>query len=102
MVARPFIKQITEGIQFLHSKNIIHGDLKCANILLDSNGCIKLADFGSSIELSNPDESHKSSTIKGTIPWIAPEVIKESKTYLSSDIWSLGCTIIEMCVGGNP
>jgi len=83
-------------------------DLKCSNILTDEEGNIKLCDFGSSREFkkgsSNGSSSFTSlqSQILGSVQWMAPEVINEEGTGSKSDIWSLGCTIVEMFVGGNP
>ena len=80
-------------LEYLHKeKHIVHRDIKCSNILLDSEGNIKLSDFGCA-EI-DPEDSF--SGLKGTLPWCAPEVIKGGKYGLKCDIWSLGCTIVEM------
>ena len=103
---KKFIKQILSGLKYLHSKGIIHRDIKCANILLDAKGNAKLTDFGCSkqIALTFSDSSSNGefcSSLKGTIPWCAPEVICLKKYGKKADIWSLGCTIIEM-TGNYP
>lgn len=96
-----YTKQIIEGLMYLHSKGIVHRDIKCANILINSRGVVKLCDFGCSkqIAMSVSDSSSNEefcSSLKGTIPWCAPEVICQKKYGKKADIWSLGCTIIEM------
>jgi len=76
-IARIYSKQIIEGINYLHSNNIIHRDLKCANILLDSNAKIKLSDFGSSKKLKTKDSFDKcelSKSLQGSPYFLAPEV----------------------------
>lgn len=78
-------------------------DLKCANILVGLGGEIKLSDFGCAAKIQGSlSQSEISGAIKGSVPWMAPEVIKEGRYRIEADIWSLGCTVIEMAVGGNP
>ena len=100
---RSYTKQILEGLNSLHCNNIVHHDLKSANVLLDASGKTKLSDFGWALVI-NPEisNSQKESAIKGTIPWMAPEVIMQQGYWINADIWSLGCTVIEMAVAGNP
>tara|TARA_A100001015_G_C14774123_1_gene626448 strand:- start:295 stop:825 length:531 start_codon:yes stop_codon:yes gene_type:complete len=85
---------------------IIHRDIKCANILINENGVVKLADFGcSQIFVSvNSISQNSNNELLGTIPWMAPEAINHAKEHVGrkSDIWSFGCTIIEMATARHP
>ena len=94
-----FVNQILEGLAYLHNQGIIHRDIKGANLLLTKNGIVKLADFGYSI-LS---DKNKVNSIVGTACFMAPEVI-EQKGNISPkcDIWSLGCTIIQLLTTRPP
>ena len=69
------IKEVLSGLEFLHGKRVLHRDLKPSNILVDIEGCIKLADFGISRVL-NVDETTVDTDAKGTHGWMPPEVIK--------------------------
>ncbi|KAG9451106.1 hypothetical protein H6P81_011071 [Aristolochia fimbriata] len=89
-----YTRQILNGLKYLHDRDVIHRDIKCANILVDASGSVKLADFGLAKQTSKLS-AHKSS--KGSAYWMAPEVVNPRKGYgLSADIWSLGCTVLEM------
>ena len=95
-----FVKQILEGLDFLHSQGIIHRDIKGGNLLYTKNGVIKLADFGFSINLS---EKEKTNSMVGTCFWMAPEVIEQKGNISSAcDIWSLGSTIIQLLTTEPP
>jgi len=80
------------GLAYLHGKNIIHRDIKAANILIDGNGTAKLADFGVSKQMANT----WANTLVGTPLWMAPEVAKMQQYSLSADIWSIGITALEL------
>ena len=100
-----YSKQILAGLDFLHSQKVIHKDIKGANILVDAEGTVKLADFGCAGELEktlSDIENIVSETLKGSVPWMAPEVVKETGYGRRSDIWSFGCTILEMATGKIP
>lgn len=87
------------GIEYLHSKGIIHRDIKGANILVTDTGVAKLADFGCSKRLAGlctMSLEESMNILKGSVPWMAPEVIKNASYGRSSDIWSFGATVIEM------
>lgn len=90
-----------QGLDYLHLHNppIIHRDIKGANVLVDKDFGIKLTDFGCS---KRCDVSTSFTTI-GSIPWMAPEVISQQNGYgRKADIWSLGCTIIELASAETP
>lgn len=104
---RSYSKQILEGLKYLHENRIIHKDIKGANILLNDSNIIKLADFGSAQQLERTitmslRPGSKSLSIYGSIPWMAPEVIRQTKYGRKADIWSFGCTVLEMAQGKAP
>jgi mitogen-activated protein kinase kinase kinase len=102
-ICRQYTKQVLKALAYLHSVGVIHGDLKGANVLLNKDcDTIKLCDLGNS-RILEKGGSHLSLTtqINGTLPWMAPECV-ESKACFASDIWSLGCLVIEMLTGENP
>eukprot|EP00007_Cunea_sp_BSH-02190019_P004525 CAMPEP_0174240368 /NCGR_PEP_ID=MMETSP0417-20130205/18519_1 /TAXON_ID=242541 /ORGANISM="Mayorella sp, Strain BSH-02190019" /LENGTH=994 /DNA_ID=CAMNT_0015319451 /DNA_START=447 /DNA_END=3431 /DNA_ORIENTATION=- len=89
-----------KGLHYLHSRDIIHRDVKAGNILLTDEGDIKIADFGVSEQLSSAVA--KADDLCGTPLWMAPEVILEDEYDVRCDIWSLGITAIEMVQGYPP
>ena len=95
-----YIKQVLEGLDYLHEQGIVHRDIKGGNILFTKNAVVKLADFGFAVILT---DNEKTNSVVGTPYWMSPEVI-ESKGNMSPacDIWSLGCTIIELLTGQPP
>ncbi|XP_075084177.1 mitogen-activated protein kinase kinase kinase YODA-like isoform X2 [Nicotiana tabacum] len=97
---RSYTQQILSGLAYLHAKSTVHRDIKGANILVDPNGRIKLADFGMAKHITG----HSCPlSFKGSPYWMAPEVIKNSSgCNLAVDIWSLGCTVLEMATSKPP
>ena len=77
-------------------------DIKGANILVDNNGMCKLSDFGGAKVIVDEIEFKQQNSFKGTPNWMAPETVKNMEYTRFSDIWSLGCTVIEMSIGEPP
>ncbi|VAI47697.1 unnamed protein product [Triticum turgidum subsp. durum] len=97
---RNYTKQILLGLAFLHATNTVHRDIKGANILVDPKGRVKLADFGMAKHINGQQCPF---SLKGSPYWMAPEVIKNSSgCNLAVDIWSLGCTVLEMATSKPP
>uniref|UniRef100_A0A0A9XPB5 Serine/threonine-protein kinase PLK4 n=1 Tax=Lygus hesperus TaxID=30085 RepID=A0A0A9XPB5_LYGHE len=98
--AAHIMRQVVEGLLYLHSHNIIHRDLSLANLLLTKNMKVKIADFGLATQLSRPDEKHM--TMCGTPNYISPEVATRSSHGLEADVWSLGCMLYSLLAGRPP
>ncbi len=92
------MSQVLHGLLYLHEQGVIHRDIKGANILTTKEGLVKLADFGVATRATGLSES----SVVGTPYWMAPEVIELSGATTASDIWSLGCTVIELLDGKPP
>ncbi|NWZ89537.1 PAK3 kinase, partial [Nesospiza acunhae] len=89
-----FLSQCLQGLDFLHLNDVIQRDLKSCNILLKTDGSVKLADFDLFAQLT-PEQSRQSS-VAGTSGWMAPEVVTGQPYGRKVDIWSLGIVGIEM------
>ncbi|KAL3755742.1 hypothetical protein ACJRO7_002746 [Eucalyptus globulus] len=97
---RSYTQQILSGLAYLHAKNTVHRDIKGANILVDPTGRVKLADFGMAKHITGQSCPL---SFKGSPYWMAPEVIKNSNgCNLAVDVWSLGCTVLEMATTKPP
>lgn len=108
-----FVRQILQGLNYLHSKDIIHRDIKGANILVDNKGTVKISDFGISKRVEASTLLKDSSgpqlkrggprvSLQGSVFWMAPEVVRQTAYTKKADIWSLGCLIVEMMTGSHP
>ena len=93
-----YMSQVLHGLFYLHEQGVIHRDIKGANILTTKEGLVKLADFG----VATRKEGLHESSVVGTPYWMAPEVIELAGATTASDIWSLGCTVIELLDGKPP
>ncbi|XP_034893067.1 mitogen-activated protein kinase kinase kinase 3 [Populus alba] len=99
-VIQNYTRQILSGLAYLHGRNTVHRDIKGANILVDPNGEIKLVDFGMAKHITTCSSML---SFKGSPYWMAPEVVMNTNGYsLAVDIWSLGCTLLEMATSKPP
>jgi serine/threonine protein kinase len=101
--------QIVSALEALHARCILHADLKPSNVLVTMDGCVKLADFGSAMDLSlrKNDFPHNHTTsrkrIRGTAQYSSPEVIRGSDNVsVAIDLWSLGCILYALLQGESP
>ncbi len=98
--ARFFLSEILLGLEYLHSRNIIHRDLKVENILLDADGHVRLTDFGVAKVARGDDD--KFTSIVGTSEYFSPEMIKREGYGKPFDFYCLGCCLYFMLTGRLP
>ncbi|KAJ1890980.1 ATP binding [Kickxella alabastrina] len=104
-LVRTYTGQILEGLVYLHDQGIIHRDIKGGNVLIDQDGSVKISDFGISKRVDEVVASSKKdrrASLQGSVFWMAPEVVKDTKYTIKGDVWSLGCLVIEMITGAHP
>ena len=101
-VARPLVSQLCSAIEYLHTRNILHRDLKLSNLLLTGDQkTLYLSDFGLAIQLQGKEEQRH--TRCGTPNFIAPEILTESMAHgFPADMWSLGCILFAILTGESP
>lgn len=110
--ARYYSAELVLALEYLHSKGIIHRDLKPENILFDENWHILITDFGSAKivkpesdkcdNLGDSKQNKRRNSFVGTAQYVSPEMLKESSSSYSSDLWALGCVIYQMISGRMP
>jgi len=99
-LAAVYIAQVLQGLVYLHEQGVVHRDIKGANILTTSEGLVKLADFGVATNLEAAGQEMQD--VVGTPYWMAPEVIEMTEVTAGSDVWSVGCLVVELLTGHPP
>uniref|UniRef100_A0A0E0EVI5 Protein kinase domain-containing protein n=1 Tax=Oryza meridionalis TaxID=40149 RepID=A0A0E0EVI5_9ORYZ len=97
---RAYAADVLRGIDYLHGKLVVHGDVKGSNVLVGADGRAKLADFGCA-RVAMPGGS-KQPVLGGTPAFMAPEVARGEEQGPAADVWALGCTVVEMATGRAP
>lgn len=97
---RYYMKQILQGVTYLHERRIIHRDLKLGNLFLDDDLHVKIGDFGLAARIEYDGERKK--TLCGTPNYIAPEILNRKGHSFEVDIWSVGCIMYTLLIGKPP
>eukprot|EP01012_Entosiphon_sulcatum_P009404 TRINITY_DN15276_c0_g1_i1.p1 TRINITY_DN15276_c0_g1~~TRINITY_DN15276_c0_g1_i1.p1 ORF type:complete len:390 (-),score=44.64 TRINITY_DN15276_c0_g1_i1:31-1200(-) len=93
-----YSRQILEGLRYLHEHGIVHRDVKPLNAILDKNGVVKLVDFGTARQVGDIT----SMEFSGTPVYMAPEVVRGGPLTTASDIWGVGCTVLQLLTATRP
>ncbi|KIJ68913.1 hypothetical protein HYDPIDRAFT_23789 [Hydnomerulius pinastri MD-312] len=104
-LVKNFVRQILQGLNYLHERDIIHRDIKGGNILVDNKGGIKISDFGISKKVDGnllTGKRMNRPSLQGSVFWMAPEVVQQKAHTSAADIWSVGCLVVEMLTGEHP
>lgn len=107
--ALDFARQIAQAVQHAHERGVIHGDLKSSNVMIGPNGHVTILDFGLAVRADLCNGGEVASTRRspsggaaGTVPYMAPEILRGQPPSVRSDVWALGVLIFEMVVGRRP
>lgn len=95
-----YLYEVALGLEYLHERGIVHGDLRCCNVLIASDGKAKLSNFGLSASTSRSSEV--SAGAVGPLRWQAPEVLEGRTPSFESDVYSLGMCVLEATTGKEP
>jgi serine/threonine-protein kinase len=103
--------QIAAGVAHAHDRRIVHRDLKCGNVMITSDGRAKVLDFGIARRYATQDVEQattvaraldETGTLAGTLPYMAPELLRGEAPTPASDVWALGIVLFEMATGHRP
>ena len=101
--AARLVRQVALGLEHAHRKGLVHRDVNPHNILVTLDGTAKLADLGLAIAMAEEDPVTRDGATVGTFDYVAPEQARHSRAAdIRSDIYSLGCTLYQMCTGHVP
>lgn len=100
-IVRRYIREALQGLAYLHSRGIVHRDVKPGNMLLNGDGSVKLTDFGTSRTHDGAANTMQTGTVVGTVPYLAPECVRGTYS-AASDVWAIGCTALHMITGKAP
>ncbi|CAE7410406.1 unnamed protein product [Symbiodinium sp. CCMP2592] len=92
-------EQVLKGLEYLHGQQVLHRDLKCSNLLLDVSGRVKISDFGCSRWIA---KEVLAMSLVGSPFWLPPELLIGAPYDQSADIWSFGCSVIELLTALRP
>ncbi len=95
-------RDLTAALAYLHSQSVMHRDLKPQNLLIDSSGRIKLADFGFARDLGARASVAVLTSVKGTPLYMAPELFLHARYQPSADVWGMGVLLYELAAGRPP
>ncbi|KAJ3370397.1 ATP binding [Allomyces arbusculus] len=114
---KSYLRQTLLGLAYLHERGILHRDIKAANLLVDNHGIVKISDFGISKRIEREEvpaaaiaqgtasagpTASMGLSLQGSVYWMAPEVVKHMKYTTKSDIWAVGCLVVEMFTATHP
>ena len=108
--ALDFARQIASAVAHAHDRGVIHGDLKSSNVMIGPDGHVTILDFGLAVRRTEGkadgefDSTRRSpsSGAAGTVPYMAPEILRGQPSSVQSDVWALGVLLFEMIVGRRP
>lgn len=99
---RAAMMQILDALEFLHAQGIVHRDLKPTNVLVETNGAVRLLDFGLASRMEPNAALEPSGTIVGTLGYLSPEQCRGEPATAASDLYALGCMIFQLLTGQLP
>ena len=101
MTIKGFARRILSGIAYMHSRNVIHRDIKSSNIMVISGTYIKIIDFGLAKRVTSAygPQADSTSTLVGTLPYMAPELMRYESYDARIDVWSFAVVVYEMATG---
>jgi hypothetical protein len=103
LVIRRYLREILLGMEYLHANDVLHRDVKSANLLVSGSGAVKVSDFGTCRMIQGASAaSHTTATVAGTPAYMAPEVITKGRISAGADMWAIACTVLEMGTGKVP